>query len=278
LDTNDTPQRSSLKSQWNQRSPMATPTPVFESKPGQIAAKTNRPLTKSVREEADSLLYRVKNWEKIAERGGEAPSGVLLYGPPGTGKTNFVRAFARELGDTHVFEVNATDVIQDPRKFRDTVELAANHRPAIVFIDEADELLRERVTSANAGATNEILKNMDGMMGKVPEVLFMAATNNAEFMDAAALRGGRFAEKIYMGLLEGDDLLAFLENEFASKGQVQFDRCLNASTLAHRLGPIAPANALTVLRKAITYTFTSHGNNRPVGMAEIEKAILASSI
>jgi transitional endoplasmic reticulum ATPase len=235
-------------------------------------------LPKSVREEADSLLYRVKNWEKIAERGGEAPSGVLLYGPPGTGKTNFVRAFARELGDTHVFEVNATDVIQDPRKFRDTVELAANHRPAIVFIDEADELLRERVTSANAGATNEILKNMDGMMGKVPEVLFMAATNNAEFMDAAALRGGRFAEKIYMGLLEGDDLVVFLQKELASKTNVAFDESLTAQSLGERFGPIAPANALSILRKAINYTFNTDGTNRPVGMAEIEKAIEASTI
>jgi len=40
----DTPQRSSLKSQWNQRSSMATYTPVLETKPGQIPAKTNRPL------------------------------------------------------------------------------------------------------------------------------------------------------------------------------------------------------------------------------------------
>lgn len=235
-------------------------------------------LPKSVREEADSLLYRVKNWERIAERGGEAPSGVLLYGPPGTGKTNFVRAFARELGDTHVFEVNATDVIQDPRKFRETVELAANHRPAIVFIDEADELLRERVASSNAGATNEILKNMDGMMGKVPEVLFMAATNNAEFMDAAALRGGRFAEKIYMGLLEGRDLVSFLEKEFATKRNVPFASDLSAVTLAERLGAIAPANALSVLRKAITYAFTADGDYRQVGMVEIEKAIESSSI
>jgi transitional endoplasmic reticulum ATPase len=169
-------------------------------------------------------------------------------------------------------------VIHDPRKFRDTVELAANHRPAIVFIDEADELLRERTTSSTAGATNEILKNMDGMMGKVPKVLFIAAPNNAEFMDAAALRGGRFAEKIYMGLLEGADLVTFLEKEFATKTNVRFDAALNAHALAQRLGPIAPADALTVLRKAINYTFTSDGNNRPVGMDEIEKAIAASSI
>jgi transitional endoplasmic reticulum ATPase len=230
-------------------------------------------LPAAVRSETDSLMYRLRHWEQIAERGGEPPSGVLLYGPPGTGKTNLVRALARELGDWHVFEVNATDVIQDPRKFRDTVELAAHHRPAIVFIDEADELLRDRVGSSSAGATNEILKNMDGMMGKVPELLFMAATNNAEFMDAAALRGGRFAEKIYMGRLQGEDLVVFLRKEFAARTNVTFAPELTPDSLAAVLVEAAASDALTVLRKAVTYTFSGDGAKRPVSLQDIERAI-----
>lgn len=235
-------------------------------------------LTESVRRETDSLLYRLKNWEQIAERGGEPPSGVLLYGPPGTGKTNLARALTRELEYWHIFEVNTTDVLNDPRKFRDTVELAANHRPAIIFMDEADELLRERTHSHTAGATNEILKAMDGLMGKVPEVLFMAATNNAEIIDGAALRGGRFSEKIFMGRLEGADLVAFLQKEFASKAKVEFAADLTPHTLAARLKSSAPADAITVLRKAINNTFGEDGSMRAVGMADIEKAIQATQL
>ena len=241
--------------------------------PSEGAKLSELALTSNVRRETDSLVYRLRHWEDIAERGGEPPSGVLLYGPPGTGKTNLVRALARELEYWHVFEVSAADVLQDPRKFRETMELAATHRPAIVFIDEADELLKERSYSNATAATNEILKAMDGMMGTIPEIVFMAATNNAELMDAAALRGGRFSEKIFMGRLTGDDLVAFLEKDFASKSKVQFDPDLTPVSLAARLQETAPADALGLLRKAINYTFGQDGSARAVCMADIEKAI-----
>ena len=230
-------------------------------------------LPSSVRTEAQSLVYRLKHWEEIAERGGEPPSGVLLYGPPGTGKTNFVRALARELEYWHVFEVNACDVLQNPRRFRDTVEMAGNHRPAIVFLDEADELLRERTFSAAGGATNEILKTMDGMMGKIPEVVFIAATNHAQVIDSAALRGGRFAEKIFMGRLSGDDLVRFLQHEFAGRAQVKFSDDLSPQALASRLCEAAPSDAIGLLRKAINYTFTQDGGARPVCMGDIDRAL-----
>lgn len=261
-----------FKQASRQASRRASAIPNAGAKLSQIA------LTADVRRESDSLVYRLRNWEQIAERGGEPPSGVLLYGPPGTGKTNFVRALARELEYWHVFEVNAADVLQDPRKFRDTMDLAANHRPAIVFIDEADELLRDRTHSAAASATNEILKSMDGMMGKIPEIVFMAATNNPEIIDGAALRGGRFAEKIFMGRLTGDDLVAFLEKDFASKTKVQFANDLTPHALAERLGEAAPSDALGLLRKAINYTFGHDGGARPVNMSDIEKAIISTQI
>ena len=235
-------------------------------------------LPADVRTEADSLVYRLRHWEEIAERGGEAPSGVLLYGPPGTGKTNLVRAIARELEYWHVFEVNATEVLQNPSKFRETVELAAKHRPAFVFIDEADELLRDRNYSNSVGATNEILKCMDGLMGKIPEIVFIAATNNTEVMDAAALRNGRFSEKIFMGNLTGEDLVLFLDKEFSSKKQVTFSWDLNPRSLAERLGTISPADAKGILRKAINYTFGQDDGARDVCMQDVEKAIQATML
>jgi transitional endoplasmic reticulum ATPase len=213
-------------------------------------------LPAAVRIEAQSLLHRLRHWETIADRGGEVPSGVLLYGPPGTGKTLFVKALARELGDWHVFEVNTTDVIQDPRKFRTLVELAADYRPAFVFLDEADELLRDRSMSPAASATNEILKTMDGMMGRVPELVFIAATNNPDAIDAAATRGGRFAEKILMPRLSGDDLVSFLAAEFRKHPNVAFAADVSPASLTELFGSIAPADALSVLRKAISYTLT----------------------
>lgn len=228
-------------------------------------------LPASVRVEAQSLLQRLRQWETVAARGGEVPSGVLLYGPPGTGKTLFVKALARELGDWHVFEANTTDILQDPRKFRTLVELAADHRPAFVFLDEADELLRERSMSPTAGATNEILKAMDGMMGRVPEVVFVAATNNPEAIDAAAVRGGRFAEKILMPRLSGDDLMSFLAAEFRKRSNVAFAPDVDPASLTELFGSVAPADALSVLRKAVNYTFTD-STPRAVTLEDVRRA------
>jgi transitional endoplasmic reticulum ATPase len=229
-------------------------------------------LTEAVRKEANSLLYRLRHWEQIAERGGEPPSGVLLYGPPGTGKTHLVRALARELEDWHVFEVNTAEVLQSPKKFLDTVELATQHRPAIVFLDEADELLRDRTQSNNITATNEILKAMDGLMGKVPEVVFIAATNNPNAIDAAALRSGRFGEKILMDRLRGTDLVDFVKRELASRSNVALMPEITAQRLADTLVQATPADILGLLKQAINYTFDESGGTRAVKWSDIERA------
>jgi len=175
----------------------------------------------------------------------------MLYGPPGTGKTKFVNALARELGDWHVFEVSASDVIQNPKVFQQTVDMAAAHRPAIVFLDEADELLSNRSGSWNSGAANQVLKSIDGFGGKVPEVVFIAATNRLDAIDPAALRGGRFSEKIHMDLLRGEDLRRFVQNciEKLPKAKVRSE--LDAEVIASAFVEAAPADVVSHIRSLV---------------------------
>jgi transitional endoplasmic reticulum ATPase len=249
---------------------MASAIPVDSPKLSEIA------LASSVRRDAKSLLYRLRNWEEIAERGGETPCGLALYGPPGTGKTMFVRALARELLDWHVFEVNASEIAQNPKAFRETVELAQNHRPSIVFIDEADELLAIRTGSWNASATNEILKCMDGFSGRVPEVLFVAATNRLEAVDPAALRGGRFSEKIYMPLLSGEDLVEFVQKQIQNTPQVRYAADVNATSIAKLLDEAAPADVISLMKKVINYSFGDECDPRQISMEDF-RAVTVST-
>lgn len=229
-------------------------------------------LPAAVREQGRQLVRRLRNWEHLAELGGEPPGGILLYGPPGTGKTNFVRSLARELGDWHVFEVNAAEVLADPRKFHEVVERAANHRPAFVFIDEADELLRDRTRSYCVSATNEILKTLDGFMSRLPEVVFFAATNHLELVDPAALRGGRFGERIHMDRLSGADLVAFFGSLLAQRPQLQISNDVSAARLAAEVGEIAPADAIALLNRAVNWTLTDDGV-RPLMLADFRRAV-----
>ena len=230
-------------------------------------------LPQSVRERAESIVYRLSNLETIAERGGQAPSGVLLEGPPGTGKNMLVRAIAGELGDWHVFEADTPEILKDPGKFRDLVAMAETHRPAFVFLDEADELLGLRDGSYRASATNAILKEMDGAIGRVPEVVFIAATNNLDAIDPAALRGGRFNEVIHMPRLSGHELITFVGHAMKGMPAVLFAPEVTPEAVSRLWQSAAPADVLSTLRGGVNATLTHAQGNRAVTLMDLQSAL-----
>lgn len=230
-------------------------------------------LLPQIRREAESIAARLAHWDDIADQGGTPPRGVLLFGPPGTGKTMLIGALARELGDWHVFEVRTSEILADPREFKKVIELATAHRPAFIFIDEADDLLRDRNASYNANATNEILKAMDGAMGAIPEVVFVAATNNAEAIDAAAKRSGRFSEKLFLDLMRDADLVEFIRHQIAAKAKLQLAPSVTAEDIADVLGEAGPADVVGVLNMAVNATFGVGAVRRQVELEDIHQAV-----
>lgn len=228
-------------------------------------------LPDNIQQEVQSILYRLRNWESLAALGAEPPTGILLYGPPGTGKTLLVQAMARELEDWHVLEVQATEVLQNPARFRDVMDRASQHRPAFVFLDEADELLRDRSSSLQAGATNEILKAMDGTVGRVPEVILIAATNQPDMIDPAALRGGRFGEKLFLPRLAGQPLVRLIQRQLDRLSISVRGTEVDAEGLADRLVEAAPADVVALFRKAVGYTVES-AHPHKLGWEDVERA------
>lgn len=101
------------------------------------------------------------------------------------------------------------DLLADAKKMDAIAAQASDLRPCIVFIDEADDVFKNRRFSSNAALTNKMLAIMDGSAGQVPDVLFVAATNHIEDMDPAALRGGRLTEKGRVRFARPDDRSGF---------------------------------------------------------------------
>ncbi|GAB2818976.1 AAA family ATPase [Actinocorallia aurea] len=97
----------------------------------------------------ENILY-LEDPDRIEERGGYVPGGILLWGPPGTGKTLMAEAVAGETGRPYVFVdpgafINmffGIGVLKVKGLFRKLRKLALRYGGVIVFFDEADSLGR----------------------------------------------------------------------------------------------------------------------------------------
>lgn len=193
------------------------------------------------------LAGLLRNVYEFTKLGGTLPRGILFYGPPGTGKTMAAMALAKE-ADWLFLPTTGTDLIARPDAWEKLVRKAKDLRPAIVFIDEADTVLTKRSHSNVAAFTNRILATVDGTDGRVPDIVYIAATNRADRLDPAVLRGGRFAMRVRFDVPDAADMLAYVKAALNAKrkalGFKRYDGpvVLAAQLLAGR--PVADAEAL----------------------------------
>ncbi len=151
------------------------------------------------------MINPVKYPEKYAVYGKKSGGGVLLYGPPGTGKTMIAKAIANEVGATF-YAIKGSDIVskwvgESEKNISSLFETARKDPLAIIFVDEMDSLFGQRGSDPhNDKRVNEFLQQIDGFVGRNPNLLLLGATNRPWDVDGAAVRSGRFSEKIYVPL------------------------------------------------------------------------------
>lgn len=152
------------------------------------------------------MINPIKYPEKYKLYKKKTGGGVLLYGPPGTGKTMIAKAIANEVG-AKFYVVKGSDIVskwvgESEKNISLLFETAAKDERAIIFIDEMDSLIAKRggQDTHNDKRVNEFLQHMDGFASKKEGLLLLGATNRPWDIDPAALRSGRFSEKIYVPL------------------------------------------------------------------------------
>jgi proteasome-associated ATPase len=143
--------------------------------------------------------------------GKQPPKGILLYGPQGCGKTLTAKAAAASLARTHgkdnfqsgFIYVKGPELLskwvgQSEQEIRALFTRGLEHfkkhgYPALLFIDEADSLLRQRGTGKSSDVENTIvpqfLSEMDGL--EASGVMVLLATNQPKHLDPAIVREGR---------------------------------------------------------------------------------------
>jgi len=197
-----------------------------------------------------SLAFRMKNIDKIEELGGKLPKGVLLSGPPGTGKTAAAKALAKTSGWAFL-STSGEELVKSQKAMDKMITSARDLRPCIVFIDECDTLLQLRQNNPyGSDATNKMLAILDGVV-PLHDVVFVAATNFAETLDSAAVRGGRFSETFVFRLPEQEVVLKLVNDWMTSKKGTPFSAEFTADAVSNLLYGLAPADIQDKMQQAV---------------------------
>lgn len=241
------------------------------STPENVKPMSDLVLSPATREMLDLIVGRMADPEHTESHGGTLPTGVLFYGPPGTGKTATAKALAKEI-DWAFLPATGADLARDPKALEKLYAKAKELRPCVIFVDEADELLKSRDYSSNTESTNKLLTLMDGVNDRVKDVVWVAATNNPEQIDAALLRGGRFTEKVLFEKPSAEGLAAYLEGWFTSR-KVTLESGLTAALVADMVGSESIANAEALVQAALNRAISRRSVPVVVTRADVEQAM-----
>lgn len=228
-------------------------------------------FSESTREMLELIVGRMADPEHTERYGGTLPTGVLFYGPPGTGKTAACKALAKAIGWAYLPATGA-DLARDPKRLEALYAKAQDLRPTVIFIDEADELLRNRQYSGSTEATNKLLTLMDGVGDRVRDVVWIAATNHPEQIDPALLRGGRFSEKVVFQLPSSQDLARYMRGWLERKG-VALDEGLGIEQITETVGESSIANAEAILQAAVNRAVSRRQTPVRVRLEDVRRAV-----
>jgi transitional endoplasmic reticulum ATPase len=169
------------------------------------------------------------------------PTGLLLVGPAGTGKTSIAHLIATQTRRSF-YSIAPADV-PTPDKLAQVFARAREQSPSILFIDEIDGLLPRGDNGYYMGQHQiQLVEQALMLMSQLDpgnQVFLVGTTNHIEHIDPRVLRGGRFTEKIEVGIPDDQGYLRLIQRYL---GPIPLAASLTCNDLLSRLRGISPAD------------------------------------
>jgi SpoVK/Ycf46/Vps4 family AAA+-type ATPase len=176
----------------------------------------------------DEVVSALREPDDLKAYGLTIPNGILLFGPPGCGKTYIARQLAEELNyffkEVFPSEIGSTFIHDTTLKIREVFDTAAEHAPAILFVDEFEAMVpARRALGAHqhhtAEEVSEFLKQLESCAQR--RIVLIAATNEPWKIDPAVLRTGRLDKLIYVSAPDATARAAMLRFHLYGRRQCE---------------------------------------------------------
>jgi transitional endoplasmic reticulum ATPase len=208
------------------------------------------------------------------------PTGLILTGAPGTGKTLTARLLASQ-SSRSFYALAPSDVLSGAiggsvQKLREAFTRAKEHAPSILFFDEMDGLFPRLHSAMGQHDLQLVEQALIEISAIKPEhnVFLIGTTNYIDLVDPRILRGGRFSEKIEIGLPDDEGYRKLIGRYL---GRSRLAPTLTTGKILERVRGISPADleaVATVMKRAALRRMPAGANQLPpIEFADLEEAL-----